>query len=708
MGSRVFVNNNQLEIDLTEAGNKLLNFSSLSSAADISTILLPTEHNLSSVPQSPPKPLIKPLHQIINALVAKDLMRHPDMYVNISVACCICQILRITAPNAPYNHEQIKDFFELVVLCFEKLSSASGEYYGQMTKVLEVFSKARLPILMLDLKQDGHGLTVRLFKHILNVSDSNSTAIVLHMEKIMTMLIEESEELAIELQALILASMTKDNQSASPVCWQFGEKVLMICAAKLKPIDRMSIAVYDYPKMVAQICRTTSEMLCNNHILFHGAKETIPFTYETSKMIDKIKLECPATIDMIQTLRHCKDTSMALKSVTEMNGKRKRNNEQGCKLSATGKDWMNRPDTAKILGPKTGVDRYTGLIQNGCNLFLTQVLHHQVLVNGSKGIFRTVRTIRDVSILIKLTFRNALETNSAENAIIKQLIQYTADSKVKERKTEIDAYLSQEASLDEAQSDEHGQILVGRKIRVWRAKDEIYRPGVVKSFDCIYKLHKVLLDDGFELVIDLKLKRWMFDNFSAIPDSSAGPAPREVSSPQSGIICVQGYKVKNVYAPILEAIFKKHGDIAAKCVFTNAAMRTPLVEAVCDIVGRIETSDVTNIISNMKEIESQVYVAEAAKMNVSWLRAHLEAICKMNEAGKKVTMLMELKTNTILVKKAAGTDLRERYAKLVAAQNQFAEAQRCVEVLNLVENKLNNNVLESKAEKDLWAGHPII
>ena len=188
----------------------------------------------------------------------------------------------------------------------------------------------------------------------------------------------------------------------------------------------------------------------------------------------------------------------------------------------------------------------------------------------------------------------------------------------------------------------------------------------------------------------------------------AGPAPREVSSPQSGIICVQGYKVKDVYAPILEAIFKKHGDIAAKCVFTNAAMRTPLVEAVCDIVGRIETSDVTNIISNMKEIESQVYVAEAAKINVSWLRAHLEAICKMNEAGKKVTMLMELKTNTILVKKAAVTDLRERYAKLVAAQNQFAEAQRCVEVLNLVENKLNNNVLESKAEKDLWAGHPII
>ncbi|PWA94379.1 phospholipase-like protein [Artemisia annua] len=512
----------KLEKDLTEAGNKLLNFQSLSSAADISTILLLTEHTLSKVRQSPPKSLIKPLNQIINALIAKEYVRHPDMDVNISVACCICEILRIT--KSPYTNEQIKDFFELVVMSFEKLSSAGGYY--RMSKVLEVFSTARLPILMLDLKQDGHGLIVRLFKHFLNVSDSNSTAIVLNMEKIMTMLIDESEELAIELQALILASMTKDNQSASPVCWQFGEKVLMICAAKLKPVDRMSIAVYDYPKMVAHICETASEMVYN---------ETIPFTTERSNMIDKIKLEYPATVNMMRTLRHCRGTPMASESAP----------------------------------------------------FL-----------------------------------------------------------------------------------EHGEILMGRRIKVWRAEDEVYRPGVVKSFNCIYKMHKVLLDDGVELNIDLKLKRWMFENLSAIPDSSlvqAGPAPREVSSPQSGIICVQGYKMENVYAPILETIFKKHGDIAAECVFTDS-MRTSLLEVVCKIVRLIETNDVTNIISKMKEIKNQVTVAETAKIDVSWLRAHLEAIHKMNEAGKKVTMLVELKTNTILVKRAAQTDLNERHAKLVAAQ----------------------------------------
>ncbi|GJV44296.1 hypothetical protein Tco_1428832, partial [Tanacetum coccineum] len=51
-------------------------------------------------------------------------------------------------------------------------------------------------------------------------------------------------------------------------------------------------------------------------------------------------------------------------------------------------------------------------------------------------------------------------------------------------------------------------------------------------------MHKVLSDDGFEAVIDLKLKQWMFDNLSAMPDSSVciSPSPfrldgMEASSP---------------------------------------------------------------------------------------------------------------------------------------------------------------------------------
>ncbi|PWA44547.1 phospholipase-like protein [Artemisia annua] len=331
-----------------------------------------TEQILSRVPQSPSKSIIFDLHRIINALISKGLLKHPDMNVSMSAACCICEILRITAPNTPYNHEQIKEFFEVVVTSFEKLSSVSGGYYGKMNKVLQLFSKARLPLLMLDLQMDGHRLIVRLFKHFLDVSDSNPTAIVLEMENIMSMIIEKNEEFAYVLPTLVITSLKKDNQIASPVCWQFGKKALMICATKLKlhPPDMvrdMSIAVYDYAQMVAHICKTASE--------------------------DNVM-----EVNMVQTLRHCQEASMPSNSATELNVKRKRNDEKAQSVA---------------------------------------------------------------------------------------------------------------------------EVLVGRRIKVWWAKDEMYRQGVVKSFDCVYnsyKMHKVLFDDdGIEVFFDLKRKRWMlFEDVSTV------------------------------------------------------------------------------------------------------------------------------------------------------------------------------------------------
>ncbi|KAJ0756164.1 putative phospholipase [Helianthus annuus] len=161
---------------------------------------------------------------------------------------------------------------------------------------------------------------------------------------------------------------------------------------------------------------------------------------------------------------------------------------------------------------------------------------------------------------------------------------------------------------------------------------------------------------------------------------------------QSDMICVQGYNVKQSVAPILESIFKKHGDIAADCLFKPASMRSSFLEIVCEAVSRIQTND---RIHKIEEIEQQVLVAEAANINVSWLRVHLDTI----RANRKCSLLMEMKANTSLVKKAALMDLRESCVELMAAQERFEKAEKCVRVLNLVENNLNDNILESKSSR---------
>nr|GEY37876.1 phospholipase-like protein [Tanacetum cinerariifolium] len=165
-------------------------------------------------------------------------------------------------------------------------------------------------------------------------------------------------------------------------------------------------------------------------------------------------------------------------------------------------------------------------------------------------------------------------------------------------------------------SAEHGENLVGSRVRVWWPADRDYYEGVI------------LYDDGDEDVLDLRLRKWMrYQDASDTPESAGQEVPQNVSSPRSSVVSVHGYNVKESVAPILESIFKKHGDIAANCSFKTESIRASFLELVCDVVKQIQT---TELIATMEEIECKVSEAEAANINVSWLRSHLDDVKKNN------------------------------------------------------------------------------
>ena len=114
------------------------------------------------------------------------------------------------------------------------------------------------------------------------------------------------------------------------------------------------------------------------------------------------------------------------------------------------------------------------------------------------------------------------------------------------------------------------------------------------------------------------------------------------------------------------------------------------------------------MIFNIPKLLSQVSAVEAIKVNMSWLRAHLETIHKRTEAKNKCSMLMKMAANTSLVTIAAKMDLKERRSELETAQKRLEKAERCVEVLNFVKKQLNDSILESKAETDSLIEQPIL
>ncbi|XP_077238085.1 uncharacterized protein LOC143879538 isoform X2 [Tasmannia lanceolata] len=232
---------------------------------DTTWIFQQVEGCLLCVEQSPPKLTLNALQPSMNALVAKELLKHSDVDVKVAVASCISEITRITAPDAPYDDESMKEIFRLIVMAFEDLSDMSSRSYSKRVSILETLANVRSCVVMLDLECDA--LILEMFHHFLRaIRESHPGNVVSSMETIMTLVLEESEEISSELLSCLLGSVKKENQVLLPVARRLGEKVIKNCAEKLKPylmqeVQSMGNSLDDYSEIVAFVCQETSDAL---------------------------------------------------------------------------------------------------------------------------------------------------------------------------------------------------------------------------------------------------------------------------------------------------------------------------------------------------------------------------------------------------------------------------------------------------------------
>ncbi|KAF4358692.1 hypothetical protein G4B88_020949, partial [Cannabis sativa] len=95
-----------LEVQLLESRNRLVEPSS--SVDELLPLLDRVENCLSKVDQSPSESMQSALSPSLKALVDETLLGHTNVDVKVVVASCISEITRITAPDAPYDDDQMK------------------------------------------------------------------------------------------------------------------------------------------------------------------------------------------------------------------------------------------------------------------------------------------------------------------------------------------------------------------------------------------------------------------------------------------------------------------------------------------------------------------------------------------------------------------------------------------------------------------------
>ncbi|GJR75948.1 armadillo-type fold protein [Tanacetum coccineum] len=216
---------------------------------------------ISKVDQSPKKTLLDALKPSMKALI-RMIFKLSDVNVKVAVASCISEITRITAPDAPYDDDQMRDVFQLIVSSFEDLADQSSRSYIRRASILETVSKVRSCVIMLDLECDE--MIVEMFEHFLrSVRDYHRGVIYSSMENIMILVLEESEDISVEILKPLLATVKKHNEGVLPIAQKLGEDVLKKSAEKLKPylmpaLTALGDSLDTYSEIVTRVCEGTT------------------------------------------------------------------------------------------------------------------------------------------------------------------------------------------------------------------------------------------------------------------------------------------------------------------------------------------------------------------------------------------------------------------------------------------------------------------
>ncbi|CAN6919684.1 unnamed protein product [Brassica oleracea] len=286
----------EIENQILEAGEKLVD--PPSSLDELLPLLDKIFTCLVDVEQSPPASMQNALSPLMTALVDGKLVKHSDIDVKVAVAACISEITRITAPDAPYDDDQMREVFKLIVSSFENLDDDSSRSYSKRTSILETVAKVRSCVVMLDLECDS--LLIEMFQNFLKaVRDHHTGNLFSSMENIMTLVLEESEEIPPKMLSPILHYVRKDDE-VPQVSRSLAEQVLSKCASKLRnylteAVKSSGVSLDKYSKVVASICEGTFSALQQDQLAENEKEDIQGHLTKEAEVEDKQEAEVIST-----------------------------------------------------------------------------------------------------------------------------------------------------------------------------------------------------------------------------------------------------------------------------------------------------------------------------------------------------------------------------------------------------------------------------
>ncbi|KAJ5479738.1 hypothetical protein N7530_005247 [Penicillium desertorum] len=211
------------------------------------------------------------LRKVSQELASGNLLAHKDKGVRAWATCCIVDVLRLCAPDAPFTRNQLKDIFTCIVSSIiPALADPSNAYNAQHIYVLGSLAEVKSVVLMVDLDHPD-SLIVPLFTSCFDIVSGSSKAstgeevaknVEFDMTRVLVTVIDESLVLAPEVVDIIVAQFLRVDPRVMESSNKKGKRPDAPLDAK-----QDTLLLKDYPaayNMAKAICQACPERMTSH------------------------------------------------------------------------------------------------------------------------------------------------------------------------------------------------------------------------------------------------------------------------------------------------------------------------------------------------------------------------------------------------------------------------------------------------------------
>ncbi|TFK20656.1 cohesin-associated protein Pds5 [Coprinopsis marcescibilis] len=212
-------------------------------------------------------------------LIHTNILLHKDRGVKAYAACCLADILRLYAPDAPYTQPELRDIFQFF---FRQLSAglkgSEATYYNEYFHLLESLSTVKSVVLVCDLPSADE-LVAEIFRDFFTLIKRDlPKKVELFMADIMAALIEECQTLPSDVMDIIMAQFTDKNARPENPSFRLA---VQVCAATADKLQR-------------NVCQYFNDIITNN-----SGEEDYNEIRNAHDLIKVLHRACPAVLHSV-------------------------------------------------------------------------------------------------------------------------------------------------------------------------------------------------------------------------------------------------------------------------------------------------------------------------------------------------------------------------------------------------------------------------